>query len=632
MRKLLALDIETTGLNPRKDKITLIGVYDGNAYASFSTARDLARYLHEEVGPCDIVAHNGSFDIGFILVDLGSTDFRDSLPIVTLHDTQVMAHVHHNKPSEEFLARYEAKRQILNKELPRGVSHRKTSDKSLKVLAPYFLKAKAFWENPENHNDVEYNRKDCEYTYRLYEYFRENMTPDETSFYEKRMLPWLEMLIAMEQNGIAYNNEEHKIVLKEYEAKEAAARAELDRIWASHHLAYQELQKNEIAKKYEEMLAKALVKAKDKDKCRARYQALQVAAEEKVEQKINFDSPKQMAWLLRDRMGLDITKTDNEEEESTGKAILNQLAASGRTDISKYLEWREAQKVLTMYLPTYSELQYNETIYPRFNLTGTRTGRLSSSSPNLQQVPSKLYRLFKPRPGHIFVKYDYGAIEAVLIAMFSNDSAMTTIVTKGLSIHDYTTKMVFNITDPIEQIKEKHAQKRKAIKNVTFGCLYGAGANRIKTVFMQAGIPMTDGEAREIREKIRETYPEAFAFHREVTGIFEDGGTILNLLGRPINIQNREDAYMKGFNTLVQSSASDLALVAAVKTLNAWNQKGINGRHLALIHDAILSEVPIDFAVEADIIMKETMTKFSLKNKFGQIPLSVEGGVSLIWD
>src|SRR5690606_17483037 len=103
---------------------------------------------------------------------------------------------------------------------------------------------------------------------------------------------------------------------------------------------------------------------------------------------INYSSPQQMSWLLKDYLKLDIT--DPQGEESTSKAVLNKLAATGREDIRAYLDWREADKVLTMYLPTYRELQVEGIIHPSFNLTGTRTGRTSSSAPNLQQVPPKL--------------------------------------------------------------------------------------------------------------------------------------------------------------------------------------------------------------------------------------------------
>lgn len=627
---LLAVDIETTGLNPRTDQITVIGVFDGVSYRHYNSVNDFAAYIAALPERPNLVCHNASFDINFILWHLNDPTFRTR--IKTVHDTQVMAHVHGNKPDEGFLIRYEAKRQRLNQDMPVGKKYRATSPTSLKVLAPYFLKVPSFWEKPGNYSDLEYNKKDCVYTFDLYMYFKTNMSRDEIEFYETRMLPWLEMLMQMERTGVAYNNQEHATVEKEYIAKEVRLKEELDAMWASHHAAYRELQESEVNAKYDEMTTKALEKAKDKDKCKARYAGLRAGALAKVEQKINYASPLQLKWLFKDRLGLDITKLDDEDEESTGKAVLNQLVAQGRKDIAKFLEWREAQKVLTMYLPTYKELQHNETIFPRFNLTGTRTGRLSSSSPNFQQLPPKLYRLFKPRPGHVFIKYDYGAIEAVLIAMFSDDAAMTTIVTKGLSIHDYTTKMVFELPEPVEQIKDKHPDKRKAIKTITFACLYGAGANRIKVAFQQAGINTSEDEAREIREKLRQTYPEAFAFHRDITGAFETGGEVLNLLGRPLKIQNPEDAYMKGFNTLIQSSASDLALTAAHKTLSRWKDAEIAGKHLALIHDAILSEVPIDRAAEADKIMRECMLGFKLKNKFGSVPLSIEGGVTGVWE
>ncbi len=491
-------------------------------------------------------------------------------------------------------------------------------------MAPWYLKVPPFWETPGDHNNEEYNQFDCMYTYRLYQLFAHRLQEEGSwDFYKDRMLTWSSMVRDMEIKGISIDLEELDKVEKEYLSKRVMLKGKLDEMWVDAHEAYWKLQTDELRLTYSAMQLRAMEKAKDKDKCIARYTGLFLAAQDRLDRSINYSSPAQMAWLLRDHLGLNITNLDG--DESTGKAVLHKLAAEGREDIKTYLEWREADKVLTMYVPTYRELQVDGTIHPSFNLTGTRTGRTSSSGPNLQQVPSKLYRLFRPRTNHKFIQYDLSGIEAALIALYSGDLQLYSILEKGESIHDHNAKAMFDLECDVNQVSALHTKERKIVKNIGFACFYGAGWRRISQVFAAGGFPITDAQAKEKLKLLKSYYPKVFEFHKEITEVFESGQTVKNLFGRPITLQAHDNAYMQGFNTLIQSSASDLNLYACEKY---WKQ---GGSPLLLVHDFIMAEEKEADATRYSEMLISAMTDFSLQSDNGPIQIRVEGEVADEW-
>lgn len=620
--KVLALDIETTGLDPWRDSIYMTGLWDGGRYLCVRDADLCPHYISNLYSGFDLVGHNVAFDIKFLQVQRWwKPDGR------IIHDTKILAHLVKDKVPQEFIERYELMRKEENKKLPQGVSHRQVNGLSLKVLAPWYLKVPPFWETPGNHDNEEYNQLDCMYTYRLFLVLSERVKEEGNWEFYLRMLEWSKMIMEMEIKGISISMEELDQVELEYTQKRILLKKKLDGLWAEPRKVYWGVQAKEIGDTYQAMLEKALVKAKDKVKCERRYALLLADKASKIEP-LNYSSPKQMAWLLKEYLGLDIT--DSEGEESTGKAVLHKLASEGREDIKTYLEWREADKVLTMYLPTYRELQVDGVIHPSFNLTGTRTGRTSSSGPNLQQVPSKLYRLFRPRPGYKFVQYDLSGIEAALIALYSGDKRLYEILEKGESIHDHNAKAMFGLECDVNEVSKLFPKQRKTVKNIGFACFYGAGWRRIQSVFASGGFPISDAEAKEKLKLLKSYYPQTFEFHKEITEIFESGETVTNLLGRPINLQKHENAYMQGFNTLIQSSASDINLLACQRY---WEREREDGEAypLLVVHDFIMAEVSDLMADTSAEFLVKCMTNFKLESVNGPIQLRVEGSVSDEW-
>lgn len=650
-RLVVALDIETTGLDAYRDEIHMCGLWDGETYTCVRNDIQLQMLLLNKYANYDIVGHRTDFDLKFLLVKKWILP-RDLIGR-TAHDTRIIGSLLKQRVPKEFLDNYEVLRKELNKTLPKGSTHREGSPLSLKTMAPWYLKVPMFWETPGDHNNEEYNQLDCVYTYRLFQLLAPRLK-DEGSwdFYTNRMLEWTKMVREMEIKGISISMDELGVLEKEYEQERAQLKLKLDEHWAEAHSTHDWNLRSEITERYHQMASAAITKKsrgtgtdgspilyslkQDQiDKITKRYEKMQCKAMDRLNAaggaRLNYSSPAQMTWLLRDYLGLNIT--DPEGEESTGKAVLNRLAAEGREDIRHFLEWRKADKILTMYLPTYRELQVEGIIHPSFNLTGTRTGRTSSSGPNLQQVPPKLYRLFRPRSGYRFVQYDLAGIEAALIALYSGDKTLYGILANGDSIHDHnvhTLLPLFGLSSEdyrISDVASKLPQQRKCVKNMGFAVFYGAGWRRISQVFAAGGFPITDAQATHGLDLLKRKYPEAFSFHKQITEVFESGETVRNMFGRPITMQAHENCYMQGFNTLIQSSASDLNIESCYRAT-----KRTNASPLLLIHDFIMLEAKEAQAEEAAKILTECMTTYRLESEHGPIQLRVEGGVSEIWE
>jgi len=403
---IVALDVETSckvgctekcehALDHNRSKIDLIGIYyEVSGFARrhvFKSVSELTRWQDANARSMEFgyVGHNFKFDARVLFAH-----GYDALPY-WVGDTQLLAVSMAHKIPELWLAKYDEQRRRLNESLPHGYSHRPATKHSLKTLAPYWLNVAAFWEDPTNHNSAEYVLKDCEYTYRLYEKLRSKANRDEYAFYSNKLLPWTRMLYKAEIRGIKLD-----LGLMErmnQEAKQTMVVAE-DKLrtqyWAHPIREWTRRKEEALQQQYDTMLDRQLEKIKQErhETTKNRYYALYEKAASKLET-FNFNSPAQLNWLLKDYYGLHIESLDT-GEESTGKEVLNRLASLGREDVKTFLEYRKATKLSQAFFPSYNEMHNKGVLHTTFNPSGTRTGRLSCSSPNLQQVAGDLHKLF----------------------------------------------------------------------------------------------------------------------------------------------------------------------------------------------------------------------------------------------
>lgn len=348
-------------LNPWRDEITVIGIYDetgrGKVFRGSFAALSALSYV--EKNGLSLVAHNGKFDLLHLCVNEPRwLELVDSW----VGDTNLLAATSTTKIPDDWLDQYN---------LARGPNDRKGGKHGLKTLAPYHLGIEPFWEQAD-HDDDTYVLKDCEYTLRLYQKLMRDGGP-EIEFVETKLLPWTKMVLEAELRGITVDVEGLEAFKRELEEKVVDMESRLNELWAPAHAAYAQMQRDIVNAKYDGMVQ------------RSNTQANREKALDRVETRVNLASPAQVAWLLRDFLGYNITSLEG--DQSTGKEVLERLAAQGCDDVKLFLDWRATDKLMTAFIPTYLDLQTNGVIHPSYNMalreregggeSGTKTGRLS---------------------------------------------------------------------------------------------------------------------------------------------------------------------------------------------------------------------------------------------------------------
>lgn len=616
-------DVEEAGLVPHLSQITVAAIAASNGDRKVFRSLDaLYDYLKLQGTNLNLTMHNGKFDLKHLIYK--DSRFSEFAATAWAHDSNLMAHVHIHKVSEDFLQNYEIERTAVNKTLKRGFSHRKGGGLSLKTLAPFFLGATPFWETPENHDNDEYVLLDCEYTLKLTQYFLEHMTLQELKFYLDFQLPWTKMLLEMEVAGITLDLEELARVKADLAIKKVGLEAQLQEAWLPAYSAYYDKQVVELKKQYNSMAGIAIDKkgaTADVSGTWARYDNLFEAAKGRLEP-LNLDSPLQLSWLLKDYLGYDIR--DYNGKESTGKEVLQKLTQEGKKDVALFYDYRKNEKILSAFIPTYEKLvRPSRTIHPSFNPTGARTGRTSSSIPNAQQVPGWLHKIFTASsPGRYLLTRDFSALEPVLIAYFTQDPLLKEIIQKGQSFHSVNAMVMFNLKCSEKEVKTLHPAERDAAKEAGLSILYGAGANRLRISLQKRGFDFSKEQCKRMVYALRDQFKAVWNFKTELDQMLMSGELIYNFMGRPIWFNNPEDVYMRGFNRLIQGSGSDIVLESARQLPKTIVPK-------LLVHDEIVAEIdPKIISVDkASEIMDSVLTHWDL----GDLKFSVEGKNAYEW-
>ena len=644
MYNLVAIDIETKcavpgcpqgaecrdrhkhALHPHQNQITVIGVYGIGDQRVFRDLDEFVtwvrRYKPKAVG------HNFKFDLRNLFFHTDLTE--DEIISMFAEDTQLMAYVLTSKIPDYWLERYEIDRVEANKSLPVGIAHRKAGPHSLKTLAPFFLGKKPFWEDPANHDSDEYVLMDCQFTFELYFKLKIQLKRrNEWNFYEDCQLKWARELLRAEIAGIKIDREllETKRIAADKEMHESEAA--LKEAWAAVYKEWADLEESKIRLRYQRMCDNALDKGpKEPEKTKARYHDLMTAKLAKANFNLNLDSPLQLKWVLKEYFGFDIY-SPTLRRESTDRESLELLAAKDTTGgVRALLRYRAASKLVNAYFPAYQQVLTKDTgrIHASFNTSATRTGRLSSSSPNLQQVPPSLRDCFVSDEDEVFITRDLSAIEPRIIAYYSEDEVLTEIVKKGMDFHGATATAIFSyINCENKDIKAKFPKERRVAKTAGLAILYGAGAGRLKNILDKEGFTGYDiPTCKDMVQNIRNLYSGVWQFKKELDRAMEKGEIIKNFLGRPLIIEDPEDVYMKALNKLVQSSASDIVLESILRFNHQAKGKG---KVVLAVHDEIVAGVKKAHIKECEEILETAMTDYPLDD----IPLAVEGETTTYW-
>lgn len=430
---------------------------------------------------------------------------------------------------------------------------------------------------------VEYACEDADITFRFYEYFAPllNTYNLEDLFFNVEM-PLISVLADMEFDGVYISTEKMKSLSEEY--------------------------------------ASLLEKTKAK-------------IYEKSGEEFNLQSPKQLEYILFEKLKINSTKKTKTGAYSTDEEVLRELAQ--REKIAEYmLTYRKYSKLKNTYLDVFPTLVHKKTnrIHASFNQTVTATGRLSSSEPNLQNIPARgdegkdIRNTFIAEKGNVLIAADYSQIELRLLAHFSNDPVLVEAFKNNDDIHRKTAMKIYSVS-------KEHVtpSMRNTAKIINFSIIYG------KTAFgLSKELNISRKEADDFIKGYFSTYSQVKPFCEKVIEDVKAKGYVRTMLGRirdlskTINSSNavvRNEAERMALNTLIQGSAADMIKVAMIAIHKEFKNHFKTAKIVMQVHDELVVEVSEKESDKAMTIMKEIM-EHSVKTN---VPITVDIHKGLSW-
>jgi DNA polymerase-1 len=318
---------------------------------------------------------------------------------------------------------------------------------------------------------------------------------------------------------------------------------------------------------------------------------------------------------------------------STDASVLRDLADEGHALPALLMEYRELSKLENTYLDTLPLLVNPSTrrIHTSFNQTVASTGRLSSSDPNLQNIPIRrelgkdIRRGFVPRTGWSFLAADYSQIELRLLAHLSADPAFVQAFRSGGDIHKQTASIIFDV--PLEDVT---GEMRSRAKTINFATIYGQGANALSR---QLGI--AHAEAKEFIQKYFERFSEIRKFLDSQVEFAREHGYVQTIFGRrryipelrERNFSIRAFGERTAANSPIQGSAADLIKIAMIRIDQLLRESRSESKMLLQVHDELVFEIaPGELDEIQPLVTKEMETAAELA-----VPLVVDMGVGKNW-
>ncbi|MFH1313569.1 MAG: DNA polymerase I [Candidatus Eisenbacteria bacterium] len=346
----------------------------------------------------------------------------------------------------------------------------------------------------------------------------------------------------------------------------------------------------------------------------------------------NLNSPKDISQLLFDEMGLK-PRRKTKTGYSTDTSVLTELSCEHELP-GKILEHRQLAKIKSTYVDQLLHFADPSTdrIHANFNQTVTATGRLSSSDPNLQNIPirsdlgAEMRKAFIPgRPDWMFVSADYSQIELRILAHLSGDEALTEAFSRGDDIHTSTACFIFKVDPPAVT-----TAMRSIAKSVNFGIVYGMG---VQGLARAAGLSLEEAEG--FLAEHRRNYPGVYAYIDGMLKTARENGYVETILGRKRFLPNlassepslRSAAERMAVNTPVQGSAADIIKVAMLGVCDEIETRRLEGGIVIQVHDEILIDCPETEREQFEEILSDRMSGAYIL----RVPLKVDVSSGRNW-
>ncbi len=347
-------------------------------------------------------------------------------------------------------------------------------------------------------------------------------------------------------------------------------------------------------------------------------------------EKFNINSPKQLGTILFEKMQLKGGKK-TKTGYSTAADVLEKLAPDVPV-AALILEYRTLSKLKSTYadgLPAF--IDEDSRIRTTFHQTITATGRLSSTDPNLQNIPMReeqgrlIRKCFYPKEGYLFVDADYSQIELRILAHMSGDEKLIEAYREARDIHRMTASQVFHV--PFEDVTD---EMRRNAKAVNFGIVYG-----ISSFGLSQGLSISRKEAQDYIQKYFETYPKIKAFLDSLVESARENGYAVSLFGRrrPIPEIRSKNFAQRGFgeraamNSPIQGTAADIIKMAMIRVKNRLAEELPDAKLILQIHDELLVEAPEAAAEQVREILSGEMMKAAELS----VPLETDCHIGSSW-
>ncbi|HEY4982648.1 MAG TPA: DNA polymerase I [Pseudolabrys sp.] len=353
---------------------------------------------------------------------------------------------------------------------------------------------------------------------------------------------------------------------------------------------------------------------------------------------LNPGSPKQLGDILFGKMGLPGGSKTKTGQWSTGARELEELAEQGHQLPRKILDWRQVSKLRSTYteaLPNYVNPDTHR-VHTSYSLAATSTGRLSSSEPNLQNIPvrtedgRKIRRAFVAAPGMKLVSADYSQIELRLLSEVAEVPALRKAFQDGVDIHAMTASEMFGVP-----VKDMPSEVRRRAKAINFGIIYGISAFGLAA---QLGIERE--EAGAYIKKYFERFPGIRAYMDETREFCRTNGYVLTLFGRKCHYPDikASNASIRSFNeraainARLQGSAADIIRRAMIRIEPELKAAKLKAQMLLQVHDELIFEVPDGEVAKTIPIVKSVMQEAPHPAVSLHVPLQVDARAADNWD
>ena len=351
--------------------------------------------------------------------------------------------------------------------------------------------------------------------------------------------------------------------------------------------------------------------------------------------RFNINSSQQLGFVLFEKLKLPtLKKTQKTKRYSTDVSVLKKLCAYNSKVPSLVLQYRTISKLKSTYLDALINMADPEThrIHTSYNQTVTATGRLSSSDPNLQNIPIRdpegrqIRKAFIAEDGYLLMSADYSQIELRVLAHYSNDEELINAFKNDEDIHTKTAKEVLGVKG-----REVTAEERRIAKAINFGIIYGMGPKRLSEE-----IEIDYKKAKEYIDRYYEKYKGVAKFRENIIEFARKNGYVTTLFNRrrylpDINSENhriRSEAERMAINTPIQGTAADLIKKAMINIHERIKRESSLTKMIMQVHDELVFEVP-----EKDVQKVKNMVKEEMEGVYPmRVPLKVDIGVGKNWD